>query len=230
MIYPLNIFSPDPVSKNVRPFIIFIAREINFNIMKMESWSDSTEVLVPKGGFVLPMPAGGLVDSVTNSYDNASSLVAEAAQKIIDAIPGSDLGQKLMKHGGIVPDPKLTQLYTGTTSRTWSGTWQLVPQSFAEALMVSLILKSIKQYAAPDKKDIKNKVGVLIQPYIFKIIFSNPLIHLAMQFDKMAITGYQINYFSTGYSSTYKDMMPKHIELRMDFAEFGIKTRQDWMI
>jgi hypothetical protein len=225
MLYPLNIFSPDPVSGSLRPFIIFLAFEVDFDMMKAKSWSDSGTMKIPRGGFVLPMPNNGLIDAVTNDYDSGGSLIA---QGFSDAV-GADGARIMSQTTGMVPDPKLTQTYKGTQARKWSGTWQIVPQSMGESAMVALILAFIKKAAAPDKKDVKNKVGVLIQPYVFKIVFSNPAIHLAMQFDQMAIEGYSINYFAQGYASTYKDKMPKQIELTMNFAEFGVKTRKDWM-
>jgi len=108
--------------------------------------------------------------------------------------------------------------------------WQLVPQSVSEAASVSAILGFIKKAAAPDSSSIGDNLGVLIQPYVFKIVFTNPLIEKAMSFDKMALTDYSINYMAQGYSSTYKDSMPKQIELSMSFAEYGIKKRSDWTV
>jgi hypothetical protein len=236
MFYPMNLFGTDPTSGSIRPFIIFLAFELQPNIMKAKSWSDEMTVKVPKGGFALPMPNGGLVDSVTNDYSNTAGIGGNISKKAINTlnsgIEGASMGivDNATGRMGIVPDPKFTQIYGGTSPRQWSGTWQIVPQSMGESAMVALILAFIKQAAAPDKADMANKVGVLIQPYVFKIVFSNPVIHLAMQFDQMAITGYSINYFAQGYASTYNDMMPKKIELTMNFAEFGIKTRKDWSI
>lgn len=225
MLYPLNLFGTDPSTGSIRPFIMFLAFELQPNITKAKSWSDEMTTKIPKGGFALPMPNGGLNDSVQNDYSNSPSLLAGAANKLFEGTENMS-SQAL----GIVPDPKYTQVYMGTSPREWTGTWQIVPQSMGESAMVALILGFIKKAAAPDKADMANKVGVLIQPWVFKIVFSNPIIHLAMQFDQMAIKSYNINYFAQGYASTYSDMMPKQIELQMTFAEFGIKTRKDWML
>jgi hypothetical protein len=224
MIYPINIFSPDPTSGSIRPFIIFIANEYKPNIFNAKSWRNALPMMVPKGGFVLPMPNGGLVDSVTHDYGTANPFM----DKLSSVAYGVASKEMLSFSTGAVIDPMMTQVYKGTSPRKWSGTWQLVPQSMAESIAIALILHSVKRYGSPDKKEMLGKVGILIQPLVFKIIFSNPLIHFAMRFDKMALESYSINYFAQGYASTYSDMMPKHIELTLSFGEYGIKSRSDW--
>lgn len=223
MVYPSNITQPDTITHKERSYIIFYAYEVDFNATKAKSYSDATETLAPRGAFILPMPNDGLMDSVTNNYDNGGDIMASAVWSKFEGAK-----QALSQYGGRVPDPKLTQAYQGTNSRKWSGTWQIVPQSAGESSDVSDILKFIKKAAAPDKREINNKIGMLVQPYVFKIEFSNPVIQKSMNFNQMAIEGYSINYFGQGYASTYKDNMPKQIQLTMNFAEFGIKTRKDW--
>jgi len=225
-IYPLNIFTPDPVSKSVRPFVIFIASEIKWNIQKSLSYESVKPISVLKGGFVLPMPAGGLVDSSTNQFSEEPGFLSSYTVGAQDTINGAT--NKAAQRLGLNADPKLTQIYQGTSSRKWSGTWQLIPQSIGESAAIAFILWEVKRLAAPSAPITSEKVGILTPPCVFRIIFSNPAIQLAMQFDKMAIESYSINFFAQGYASTYWDMMPKQIELSMSFAEFGIKTRQDW--
>ncbi len=225
MFYPMNIFSSDPVSGGIRPFIIFIAFKAEFNFNKADTWDKALDSHSPRGGFVLPFPDGGLIDTVAHTYDQNHPIMSKA----IEAYEGTGLSGAISWATGMVPDPLVTQVYKGTTPRKFSGTWQIVPQSMGEAALVALLLKNLKTYAAPDKTD-TGKVGMLIQPYVFKLYFSNPLIQMAMNYNYMAIEGYSINYFAQGYASTYKDMMPKHIELTMNFAEFGIKYRSDWSL
>lgn len=223
MFYPMNIFTPDPASDSVRPFIIFVAFKAEFNTKDAESITQATQTHIPKGGFVLPFPDGGLIDSVTHTYSQDHP-VGSRISSYYNNLPISDVATYMT---GMVPDPMVTQVYKGTSPRTWAGTWQIVPQSMGESALVAVLLKNLKTYASPDKTDTP-KIGMLIQPYVFKIYFSNPLIQAAMNFNYMSITGYSINYFAQGYASTYKDMMPKHIELTMNFAEQGIKYRSDW--
>ena len=222
MIYPINIFSRDPASNSIRPFIAFIAKKPVISFQAGAPWQNTFHSAIPVGGFVLPMPDGGLVDTVSHSYSDVNPIMS----KIAEAIPGSDI---ISMATGMTLDPLMTQIYKGTAPRKWSGTWQIVPQSFAESLAVSIMLGFIKYWVAPDKTD-TGQLGMLIQPMFFKMYFSNPIIHLAMNFNDMVMESYSINYFAQGYASTYKDMMPKHIELTMNFAEFGIKYRSDWSI
>ena len=227
MMYPLNLFGTDPTSGAVRPFILFMAQEAKVNIGSKKSWKDIDLVNIPKGGFALPFPNGGLKDSVQHTYDPGNPM----ADAIIGAIPG-ELKDALAM-GGVVPDPMLTQIYRSTAPRKWSGSWDIVPQSMAESAMVALLLSKLKKWAAPDSSSINVKsvkVGVLTAPYTWKIIFGNPVIQLAMDFNDMALESYEIDYFAQGFASTYNDLMPKHITLTMNFAEFGIKRKSDWMI
>lgn len=226
MLYPLNLFTPDPASGGIRPFIGFIIREQKLNIMKVKSWKDVQHVSVPKGGFALPFPNGGLTDTVTNEYSTANAMF-EAARSMVPGANNETLNG-LVNQAGYVIDPLLTQTYKGTTPRTFEGEWQIIPQSMAESAAVATILYQIKKAAAPDKIKGADKLGMLTAPYTYKITFGNPVIQAAMNFNEMVLTNYNINYFAQGYASTYSDMMPKHISLQMSFAEFGIKYRKDW--
>jgi len=215
-------------------------QEVEFNVTKSLGYDDSLDVLSPKAPFVLPMANGGLIDASTNEYAAQSDAKGsmnkamgghmDSLTKTVTGGPGGILGG--VENGsalvGRLPDPRLTQVYMGTTQRSFTGTWQMIPQSVGEAAAAMAILSWVKYCAAPDRAS-SSKIGVLLQPYVFKIIFSNPLIHLAMKMDQMAIESYSINYFAQGYASTYGTlMMPKHMELTMTFKEFGIKTKKDW--
>jgi len=121
MVYPLNLFMPDKLNGGPRPSVIFSAKQVKSNVNKSKSQADELTTMKPKGGFALPFPNDGLVDSVSNEYNNASSLVAGMANEAAMGItPGGEntMSQLL----GMVPDPKYTQVYMGTQPRTWSGT------------------------------------------------------------------------------------------------------------
>lgn len=225
MIYPLNIFTTDPASGSIRPFIIFIAYKPEFNFKEDQDYSKAFDTFIPRGGFALPMPNGGLIDSVSHSYTQDNPFMGMVTSQISGTVAD---GMSMV--GGVVVDPLVTQIYKGTAPRTWTGTWQIIPQSLGEAASVALLIRNIKVFASPDKNTLVDgtKIGLLVQPLVFDIIFSNPLLESAMSFNKMAIESYTINYFAQGYASTYKDMMPKHMELTMTFKEFGIKYRSDW--
>ena len=223
MIYPLNIFTRDPSAGGIRPFILFLAYKPEINIGKSQDWSKANDAYSLRGGFVLPFPDTGMIDTQTNDYSQEHPIGSMWA-----GLFDNKIGDTLSMTAGLVPDPMITQIYKGSQPRTWAGTWQIIPQSLAEAALVFLLLRNLKIYASPDSVPIVHKWGFLSQPYVFNIYFSNPIIQLSMNFNKMAIASYSINYFAQGYPSTYKDMMPKHIELSMNFKEFGLKYRHEW--
>ena len=225
MIYPLNLFTPDPVTNSIRPFCIILGFEIQSNLLAMKTSSDPINIRIPKLGFALPMPNTGVIDSHSNEYTNAPGLIAGLASSFVEGKVSKNVTSQLF---GFTMNPDTISTYNGTALRTYTGTWQLVPQSRGESAAISLILWMIKISSAPAKADIINTIGILIQPYSFKIIFSNPLIHLGASYDDMVLNSYTINYFAQGYSSTYSDMFPKQIELTMNFTERHIKYREDW--
>jgi hypothetical protein len=234
MKYPSNIYEPDPVSKRERPYITFKAKEVKYNIKKDMVYSSTEDILEPKQQFVLPMPTNGLIDSSTNQYDSQNTYegdrnqsVLGLANKAVQGLSPMTVSGNQVAQIGRLPDPRLTQVYLGTKSRSWTGTWQLMPQDAGESAAIATILRYIKYSAAPDRSK-NTKIGVLLQPFVYEIVFSNTIINKAMKFDKMAISSYSIEYFAQGYASTYADLMPKHIQLTMTFEEYGIKTRKDW--
>lgn len=233
--YPNDLFENDLLSDSAKAYVVFTAYKLDWNIKAAQSWDDIKETMTVMGSFALPMPNGGLMDSLTNDYTSANSIGGNVANKVGDMLNSgasaitAGVVDNALQRLGTVPDPKLTQLYRGTNQRLWSAVWQLVPQSQSESLQIETILKQIKMYGSPSRTDVvKDKVGVLHQPYVFGITFSNTIIDKMMKFDKMALTSYSINYFAQGYPSTFYDMRPKEIELTLNFSEYGVKVQQDW--
>lgn len=234
MMYPLDIVTPDPMTKKPRPFIIFIALDEKININFKRGWDTVKSIASPAGGFILPMPNTGLLDESISNWETVNGVGADIASKIagtVDAgIESASAG--IINNGlgrmGLTTDPKQTKIYKGAQPRNFAGTWSIMPQSQLESAAVAALIGFLKYAAAPKKYDLKDKVGLLKQPYVWKIIFVNPVLQLAMKFDKMALNSYSINYFPDGYASTYWDFFPKHIELSMTFSEFNFKTKQDW--
>jgi len=228
MIYPLNIFSPDP-NGQARPFIIFMSKKPDFNVAKSLSWADHLNFSGVVGAFVLPFTNNGLIDEVTHDFGPgtlpAMQTVVDTYNKASSAALG--LVGTAMQAKGLTPDPLTTNIYRGTAPRSWSGTWRIIPQSAGEAASVALILYHIKKWGSPDRTD-SGVIGMLTQPNNYKIIFGNPAIQMAMQFNEMALQKYSINYFAQGYASTYMDGTPKMIELTLQMSEFKIKYKKDW--
>ena len=170
-----------------------------------------------------------LIDAVTHNNGPASNpIIGEALKTSVGVAATSDMATWGM---GQTPDPLMTNIYKGTSPRVWSGTWQIIPQSMLESAAIALMLMKIKKWGSPDTRGGHigdEKVGFLTPPYTYKIVFGNPFIQNAMRFNEMALQSYSINYFAQGYASTYKDLMPKQIELTLSFSEFGIKYRTDW--
>ena len=225
--YPLDLFTNDPLTDNERPYIILFAYEIKFDTKNFKSWKETLKTVTQgppgelKGSIALPMPNSGLLDSVSHDFGPSESPLANMLGN--NKLTGENF-DLLQQQTGIVRDPFMTNIYKGTTPRTWNAEWDFIPQSKEEAEVIKEILLTIKKWSSPDKTG----VVAMKSPMIWKIKFSNERINKMMNFNKMALSNCSINYFADGYAATYYDGNPKHISLSMSFNEFGLKYQDEW--
>jgi len=248
MIYPLDIFTLDPVTNYLRPFMLFLAFERDIKLAKGVGFDTSLlNYNQIKGGFILPMPNTGMLDEQTANWESTNSVsgnISSMVQNKINAtISGATLGtvNSSAQRQHILADPKLTRLYQGSQPRNWTGTWNIMPKNQIETVLVAALIYFLKYAASPSDAgavniDIGGNASVkfgkgkfLKEPYIWRILIINPWLQFAMRLDQMVLNSYSINYFPDGYASTYWDFFPKHIELTLSFSEFNFKTKEDWL-
>lgn len=125
-----------------------------------------------------------------------------------------------------VIDPGYFQNYNGSTPRSFTMAYTLVPQSQKEAQTIKDIILWFKQYSSPTFVPNSPLMGA---PFIFNISFAgNQYISDMFKMDKCVLTGISVDYASDGAFMLYKDGFPKQIGLALNFAEVELKYAQDY--
>ena len=125
-----------------------------------------------------------------------------------------------------VIDPGYFQNYNGSTPRSFTMAYTLVPQSQKEAQTIKDIILWFKQYSSPTFVPNSPLMGA---PFIFNISFAgNQYISDMFKMDKCVLTGISVDYASDGAFMLYKDGFPKQIGLALNFAEAELKYAQDY--
>lgn len=125
-----------------------------------------------------------------------------------------------------VIDPGYFQNYTGSTPRTFTMAYTLVPQSQKEAQTIKDIILWFKQYSSPTFVENTPLMGA---PFVFNISFAgNQYITDMFKMDKCVLTGISVDYASDGSFMLFKDGFPKQIGLALNFAEVELKYAQEY--
>ena len=123
-------------------------------------------------------------------------------------------------------DPGYFQNYNGSTPRSFTMAYTLVPQSQKEAQTIKDIVLWFKQYSSPT---FVPNTPIMGSPFIFTISFAgNQYITDMFKMDKCVLTGISVDYASDGSFMLYKDGFPKQIGLTLNFAEAELKYAQDY--
>ena len=123
-------------------------------------------------------------------------------------------------------DPGYFQNYNGSTPRSFTMAYTLVPQSQKEAQTIKDIILWFKQYSSPTYVP---NTPIMGAPFIFNISFAgNQYISDMFKMDKCVLTGISVDYASDGSFMLYKDGFPKQIGLALNFAEVELKYAQDY--
>lgn len=181
----------------------------------------------------LPYPVS-LSDNQNHNWENAEELLAQVADGAVSKVgkhissPGKLYGSITDKLGvrKAVVDPGYFQNYTGSTPRTFTMAYTLIPQSQKEAQTIKDIILWFKQYSSPTFVENTPLMGA---PYIFNISFAgNQYISDMFKMDKCVLTGISVDYASDGSFMLFKDGFPKQIGLALNFAEVELKYAQDY--
>ena len=192
----------------------------------------------------LPYPIS-LSDNQNHNWENTEGIVSQATSNVLGASLESlsskggfvqkVLGDNkkmyaaLMNSLGVrkaVIDPGYFQNYNGSTPRSFTMAYTLVPQSQKEAQTIKDIILWFKQYSSPTYISNNPLMGA---PFVFNISFAgNQYISDMFKMDKCVLTGISVDYASDGSFMLYKDGFPKQIGLALNFAEVELKYAQDY--
>lgn len=135
------------------------------------------------------------------------------------------IGQAQAKTGARQPviNPGYFQDYQGPTPRSFSFSWELMPNSAQEAKELALIIYNLKKFASPDQR-----LGgtTLLQPFIFNIKMQSETMSNLSQMDLLVCSDISVNYGTK--ANIRPDGQPKVISLSMEFQERRTLVFQDY--
>lgn len=193
----------------------------------------------------LPYPIS-LSDNQNHNWENTEGIVSQVASNVLGASGESlsanlggavkkILGDSKKMYAGLmnslgvrkaIIDPGYFQNYNGSTPRSFTLAYTLVPQSQKEAQTIKDIILWFKQYSSPTYVPNTPLMGA---PFVFNISFAgNQYITDMFKMDKCVLTGISVDYASDGSFMLYKDGFPKQIGLALNFAEVELKYAQDY--
>ena len=190
------------------------------------NWENAEGLLAQGAGMGM-----GAISSAISKWGSSDNSIASKALSFISS--GSESPDKL--YGAIankmgvrkpVIDPGYFQNYTGSTPRTFTMAYTLIPQSQKEAQTIKDIILWFKQYSSPTFVENTPLMGA---PFIFNISYAgNQYITDMFKMDKCVLTGISVDYASDGSFMLFKDGFPKQIGLALNFAEVELKYAQEY--
>lgn len=190
----------------------------------------TNNILSPSGG-----GNGGSSDPGDPGSKKNNSGKFKKAQKFASAVLKKVLGDGKKMYGATmnemgvrkaIIDPGYFQNYNGSTPRSFTMAYTLVPQSQKDAQTIKDIILWFKQYSSPT---FVPNTPIMGAPFIFNISFAgNQYITDMFKMDKCVLTGISVDYASDGSFMLYKDGFPKQIGLALNFAEVELKYAQDY--
>jgi len=179
---------------------------------------------------VLPLP-NTLSDSQTHEWSTDSGITGKVGSMITGTKAGgladtavANVTNQLGTRKALA-NPGYFQNYSGSTPRTFTMDWDLIPASTDEAESIIGIIMKFKQYASPSK----DAYGVsLLAPHYFSIDVSNKWISAAIDLERVVISNMSVNYGADGNMQQTADGMPKFMTISITFNEVDMKTQEDY--
>lgn len=166
----------------------------------------------------------GVVKTVTGGV---MGMIAGSAIRKTNISADSLLAQIANSTGQRKPiiDPGYFQNYSGSSPRSFSMKYDLVPKSTSEAKMILMIIVKFKQFSSPQQSGVG---PILYSPFNFKIINENSYMNLLTSIDRVVLTSLSVDYGADGAMELFSDGMPKFISLTLTFSETRVRTSQDY--
>jgi uncharacterized protein YcfJ len=126
---------------------------------------------------------------------------------------------------GLAANPKKEQVFKGVDFRTFSFDYKFFPRNSTEAQYVLNIIQEFKYHMHPEFKDSNN--FLYIYPSEFDIMYyQNGQENLNLHRHTSAVlTHMSINYTPNGMFTTFADGMPTQIDVKLDFRELALLTK-----
>jgi hypothetical protein len=169
-------------------------------------------------GIALPLP-NELSDSQSHKWETTEGFVGKQGKNLIDKGGiNSIIGELSSTLGTRKPmiDPGFFQDYNGTEPRSFTFSWDLIPDNLIDAESIHNIIYHLKKFTLPTTTI--NGIS-LLSPYIFDIEIGNAKINQMLNINNVVCTSMTVNYAAEGALQFFSDGTPKFIKLDMTFIE-----------
>lgn len=169
----------------------------------------------------LPLPTN-ITENNTHEWEISKGITEElagVAGGALESIAGSAVTSSVIKTAqsqGITIDPNYRQIYNGSTPRTFTFEWALVPSSLHEADLIINAITAIKAASLPGDRQ---STVLITPPDSFLIRFGNQKIDKLVNIRECVATNVTINYTGQGYGNFYAGGYPKKIDFSVTFSE-----------
>jgi hypothetical protein len=179
--------------------------------------------------------AGANIGDAVGSGEGQKALAAGAAVAAIQsAIGQGDINSILSRATGQVFNQNVELLFNGVTMRpAFQFSFDLVPRSEEESLMIKRIIRTFKINMTPQKgKPNVTGGGLFIKaPNVFRLEYmsggkQHPFLH---RFKPCALTQMSVNYNGSSQYATYPDATPVHMNLSLQFQELSPIYKEDYV-
>ncbi len=174
-------------------------------------------------GITLPLP-NELTDSQSHKWETTEGFVGKMGKTLMDkGGVNSIIGELSSSLGSRKPmvDPGYFQDYNGTEPRTFSFSWDLIPDNSIDAESINAIIYNLKKFTLPTSTI--NGIS-LLSPFVFDIEIKNKKINNLMNMNNVVCTEMNVNYAAEGALQYFADGSPKYIKLDMTFIERSTVT------
>jgi hypothetical protein len=175
------------------------------------------------------------VGAAVGTGEGQQGVAAGAAAAGLQAALGQgDFNQIISRASGNVFNQNVELLFNGVTMRpAFQFSFDLVPRSEEESLMIKRIIRTFKINMTPQKgKPNESGGGLFVKaPNIFRLEYmsggkQHPFLH---RFKPCALTQMSVNYNGSNQYATYPDATPVHMNLSLQFQELSPIYREDYV-
>lgn len=163
-------------------------------------------------------------DTLSNKLGNNAA--GKIASKVTSGISVNKvIAEASMSFGFRKPmvDPGMWQNYSGSAPRSFSFSFDLIPNNHEEAYSIMNIILNLKKFSLP--RSIVSGVS-LLAPFIFEIEIGNENIRKLVNMNDVVMTEIGVNYGADGNMQMFSNGIPKFIQLNLAFAERSVITSE----
>lgn len=204
---------------------VFLMYPVGFSVESTQRGVRKTASLNTAGAVSLPTPSEGISLNESGNWEETTgyqnfqgTVTANLGKAALDGL--GDTGKVAFGKGKFVND-YASLSYGGSNFRTYTFTWDLIPDSLEEAQSISSIIKHIRTHSLPQYDG-----PVLNYPSMWKV-YPAMRTQIGLFLKDCVITNFTVNYTPDGVLRRYKSGHPLSVNMQIEFKELYRAERGD---